>query len=180
MMNFKKDLICVKSFLLTIINLYDILYTYDRGVYMKNKNGFTLIELLAVIVILAIIALIATPVIMSIINSSRQNAAEESAKLVVAEIKLAYEEAYMLCDGKTPSLNSIINKVSLDGIENADIDTENYTVTDGYGTICTLTANDYVKCQNSKYGESNKGNINNIKSKETLPVGDCDIASLSN
>ena len=33
-----------------------------------NKKGFTLIELLAVIVILAIIALIATPIILGIIN----------------------------------------------------------------------------------------------------------------
>ena len=37
------------------------------------KKGFTLIELLAVIVILAIIALIATPVILNIIDSSRES-----------------------------------------------------------------------------------------------------------
>ena len=34
---------------------------------MKRKKGFTLIELLAVIVILAIIALIATPIILNMI-----------------------------------------------------------------------------------------------------------------
>ena len=48
---------------------------------MKNK-GFTLIELLAVIVILAIIALIATPVILNIINSSREQANIRSAELL--------------------------------------------------------------------------------------------------
>ena len=45
---------------------------------MKNK-GFTLIELLAVIVILAIIALIATPMILNVVEKSRKGAAESSA-----------------------------------------------------------------------------------------------------
>lgn len=44
---------------------------------MKQK-GFTLVELLAVIVILAVIALIATPQVLSMIESSRQGAAESS------------------------------------------------------------------------------------------------------
>ena len=43
------------------------------------KKGFTLIELLAVIVILAIIALIATPMILGIIEKARKGAAEASA-----------------------------------------------------------------------------------------------------
>ncbi len=44
-----------------------------------NKKGFTLIELLAVIVILAIIMLIATPTILNIIEDARQGAARSSA-----------------------------------------------------------------------------------------------------
>lgn len=44
-----------------------------------NKKGFTLVELLAVIVILAIIALIATPVILNVIEKSKKGAAENSA-----------------------------------------------------------------------------------------------------
>lgn len=46
---------------------------------MKSKKGFTLIELLAVIVILAIIALIATPIILNMINDARKSAAADSA-----------------------------------------------------------------------------------------------------
>ena len=43
------------------------------------KNGFTLIELLAVIVILAIIALIATPIVLDIINDAKNSATLRSA-----------------------------------------------------------------------------------------------------
>ena len=45
----------------------------------QNKKGFTLIELLAVIVILAIIALIATPIVLNMINSAKKSAAKSSA-----------------------------------------------------------------------------------------------------
>ena len=45
-----------------------------------NKKGFTLIELLAVIVILAIIALIATPIVLNIIKDSKENAGLRSAE----------------------------------------------------------------------------------------------------
>ena len=45
---------------------------------MKRK-GFTLIELLAVIVVLAIIALIATPIVMNVIKNANAGAAERSA-----------------------------------------------------------------------------------------------------
>lgn len=45
---------------------------------MKANKGFTLIELLAVIVILAIIALIATPVILGVVETARKGAAQSS------------------------------------------------------------------------------------------------------
>ena len=44
-----------------------------------KKRGFTLVELLAVIVILAIIAVIATPIILGVIEKSKKGAAENSA-----------------------------------------------------------------------------------------------------
>ena len=55
---------------------------------MKNK-AFTLIELLAVIVILAIIALIATPIILGIIKDARENAKQRSAELVYTGVEYA-------------------------------------------------------------------------------------------
>ena len=44
-----------------------------------KKKGFTLVELLAVIVILAIIAVIATPMILNVIDNAKKGAAESSA-----------------------------------------------------------------------------------------------------
>ncbi len=54
---------------------------------MKNKKGFTLIELLAVIVVLAIIALIATPIVMNTIKNAKKGAAERSADNYVKAVE---------------------------------------------------------------------------------------------
>ena len=56
---------------------------------MKRKNAFTLIELLAVIVVLAIIALIATPIVMNTIKRSKKGAAERSADSYVKQVEVA-------------------------------------------------------------------------------------------
>ena len=55
---------------------------------MKRK-GFTLIELLAVIVVLAIIALIATPIVMNTIKSAKKGAAERSADNYIEAVETA-------------------------------------------------------------------------------------------
>ena len=57
---------------------------------MGNKiiKGFTLIELLAVIVILAIISLIATPIIINVVENSRMKAFENSVYGVIETYKL--------------------------------------------------------------------------------------------
>ena len=59
---------------------------------LKNKYGFTLIELLAVIVVLAIIALIATPIVMNTIKKAKQGAAERSADSYVKQVEVAVAE----------------------------------------------------------------------------------------
>ena len=63
------------------------------------KKGFTLIELLAVIVILAIIALIATPIILGIINDAREESNERSVELYASAIRNGIA-AYQLREGK--------------------------------------------------------------------------------
>ena len=54
---------------------------------MKSNKGFTLIELLAVIVILAIIALIATPIILGVIDTAKKGSAEASALAYVKALE---------------------------------------------------------------------------------------------
>ena len=53
---------------------------------MKNKLGFTLIELLAVIIILAIVALIATPIILDVVNDARISAGKSEANMILGGI----------------------------------------------------------------------------------------------
>ena len=59
----------------------------------KRNTGFTLIELLAVIVILAVIALIATPLIMNVINDAKKGASRDAGYNVIkaGELRAATE-----------------------------------------------------------------------------------------
>ena len=62
-----------------------------------KKKGFTIIELLAVIVVLAVIALIATPIVLNLINTAKKGAAEQSALIYIKEI-----ENYMILNQMNP------------------------------------------------------------------------------
>ena len=71
-----------------------------------NKKGFTLIELLAVIVILAIIALIATPIVLNIIKDSRESAGLRSAEMYLKGVETSVATATInnkkIADGTYP------------------------------------------------------------------------------
>ena len=116
-----------------------------------NKKGFTLIELLAVIVILAIIALIATPIILSMINNARKSAAKSSAYGYVQAIdnNIGFADAEVegytkINDGtyNVSSLNVVMKgkkpdsgkvKIQTKKVKNATLCINGYTVTyDGH------------------------------------------------
>ncbi|MGE5456693.1 MAG: prepilin-type N-terminal cleavage/methylation domain-containing protein [Ignavibacteriales bacterium] len=81
----------------------------------NNKKGFTLIELLAVIVILAIIALIATPIIIGLIDNARKEAFKDGAYGVVKAGELLYA---------TDLLKGTIEDVTFtytDGVESSSV-----------------------------------------------------------
>ena len=117
---------------------------------MKNK-GFTLIELLAVIVILAIIALIATPIILGIINDAREEAKQRSAEMVYTGVQYAYTTAmYKETEGTIvaePTLASIKANLNIENMESATLDSETTP------TKLTITTDDDVSCDVQEEGE---------------------------
>ncbi len=80
---------------------------------MRNKKGFTLIELLAVIIILAVIALIATPIVLNVVDNARKSANKDSAYGLLDSAKLYYMES-LLDENKSLSGN-LIYKINVSG-----------------------------------------------------------------
>ncbi len=101
---------------------------------MKEKNkGFTLVELLAVIVILALIALIATPIILNVINDAKKQAAKDSAygymDAVEKYIVSSELEDKSINDGRY-SVEELNKKISVKGStpDNGNIEIKNSSV----------------------------------------------------
>lgn len=93
--------------------MYLVNYSFLKnklGDTMKNKklilqkHGFTLIELLAVIIILAVIALIATPIVFNVIDNVKENAFKSNINGLLETIRLytiatPMEQVYELRNG---------------------------------------------------------------------------------
>lgn len=85
------------------------------------KKGFTLVELLAVIVILAIIALIATPIVLSIINDSKRAATIQSAEFYLDATINAIMKENLRVNGQFNPTTCAVNEegnISCDEFEN--------------------------------------------------------------
>ena len=111
------------------------------------KKGFTLIELLAVIVILAIIALIATPIILGIINDAREESNERSVELYANAVRNGIA-AYQLREGKEvlPGTYNETNKLPFEPEYDGKVDCENVIISEtGKVSLDKCTVNDGAK-----------------------------------
>ena len=139
---------------------------------MKRK-GFTLIELLAVIVVLAIIALIATPIVMNTIKNAKKGAAERTADNYIKQVETTIAEKKLENDPLADGPYTIDSNGNLTGnglTESVTIDM-NGTKPSG-GTIkisnggvsqdgTTMTVGDYnvrYNQEKNKYEATEKGN----------------------
>ena len=80
-----------------------------------KKNGFTLIELLAVIIVLAIIALIATPIIFNVIENAKLKSLENSTYGVVDAVRMQYMENLMNSTDGTVALTGNVADLTVSG-----------------------------------------------------------------
>ena len=80
-----------------------------------KKNGFTLIELLAVIIVLAIIALIATPIIFNVIENAKLKSLENSTYGVVDAVRMQYMENLMNSADGTVDLSGDVKDITVSG-----------------------------------------------------------------
>ncbi len=128
------------------------------------KKGFTLIELLAVIVILAIIALIATPIVLGIIDDTKESAQIRSAEMYLKGVANAVMKENLEQEGNfRPTECSITNEGNLDcddkeGILEIDVDGEkpkNRTITFTEGKIKEVR----LEYQNSIILKNEEGNL---------------------
>ena len=135
-----------------------------------KKKGFTLIELLAVIVILAIIALIATPIILNIISDSKEESNKRSVELygkaveqAIAKYQLNNNESilgtFTTTDGKTLTKGEKELKVEYNG-NVVCTTTEIYEDGTVYLADCTVNGGDkkytYGKLIAGLFDENNK------------------------
>ena len=120
------------------------------------KKGFTLIELLAVIVILAIIALIATPIILGIINDAREESNERSVELYASAVRNGIA-AYQLRESKevTAGTYNETNKLPFEVEYDGQVDCTSVTISEtGKVTLEGCTVNGGEKTYN--YGIEEK------------------------
>lgn len=104
-----------------------------------NNKGFTLIELLAVIVILAIVMGVAANAVLNVMNDSRRNTLQSSAKSAADSFRTAYAEYQLTRSDKilgitsTDLIKSTATSVALtDAATSLGITNSNYDLAKSY------------------------------------------------
>ncbi len=159
-----------------------------------KRQGFTLIELLAVIVVLAIIALIATPIVMNTIESSKKGATIESVRNMVhaAELyfisedprygKLNLLDDKLDYDGQKPELGEV--EVNKNGDSRVYAYMNGYCVTKEYNSELYASKTNKEECNwyatdNYETTEGSVFTLNNQKIKNYLIYGNSTQATRS-
>ena len=114
-----------------------------------NKKGFTLIELLAVIVILAVIALIASPIILGIIEDSREAARVRSVEAYADAIQTTVT-TYMTTSADVGSI-SICRTTGDSGVIDASPEAKEGTLSCSGAKKAVTYSGSTVQCQAIEY-----------------------------
>ena len=125
---------------------------------MKLRKAFTLIELLAVIIILAIVALIATPIILDVVDDARKSAGLSESNMIYSSINNYCASIEMKkqmgtldsedvdCSSKTSFTTEEISKMV--NLGNATIESNTYSNGKLTNLIVISNNNRYVLCSN--------------------------------
>ena len=128
----------------------------------SNQKGFTLIELLAVIVILAVIALIATPLVMGVINRARENAAIDSVYGYLDAVEQSVAEYQLTSEGMNFNPSGVI--FTVDTRTNQNGRNILYSMTNPTGTKVTINADGTLGDTFTIYNpETKTGNVLEIE-----------------
>ena len=98
-----------------------------------KKNGFTLIELLAVIIILAVIALIATPIVLNVVDSAKESARKSSVAGFADAMKLGVSDYMFQNSGDLPTIDEDFQKKY--NSKGESVICEGVYSTDSYGIV---------------------------------------------
>ena len=154
----------------------------------KKKIGFTLIELLAVIIVLAIIALIATPIIFNVIENAKLKSLENGCYGVIDAVRTKYAEGLLNSEDGTVKLSGDVKDITVSGeqpiegtweIDNSsDSDNRGIKIKDvKFGSMkdytCTNvnsdgTINSKVTCTKNSNGESEIKTLKKIYSYDKV------------
>lgn len=126
-----------------------------------KKKGFTLIELLAVIIILAVIALIATPIVLNVVDSAKESARKSSIAGYADAMKLGVSDYMFTSDGSLPKIDTAFQlkykpkgeNISCEGVYSSNhngIVLHNCTVGTYEKKYCFAKGNHY-DCNNTDY-----------------------------
>lgn len=139
----------------------------------KKQFGFTLVELLAVIVILAVIALIATPMILRLIDEAQQDALKDSAYGIIEAGNLFYaNNSLSLAEEKQDRINFEIINNRFVNVKNAEQEltfkgkvpeSGKLQINMNGGTAISICNGKYCACKST------------IDTRVTIQKEDCDI-----